>query len=911
MANFINRLQLYLKNFELFSVQPSISVISSDSVNLDEEEWQALLYNLDKWYIHKIFLWDDFSRYQTLYKALDENASKERKPFSVIFPFLPDLQQYILDNREKVNNFILGHYFSTRQYYKNQDSLGLDIFRFYGTDPEIILVQIRRKSGRVEITDPESVALIYQYSALREQPGPFKEISENLNIKSGILKVTGAANSQHNIIVIRKCHLYYDNRLKLNFNYLNKNHFSELQKKHVLAINEITSHLGGFIFNLEDMLNQKRPCSSVNISEEFNRFAREKYNLNTLETKACAWTSDRAKSNTEDIFLSVLLKKYFTENFKTAIIPQAGNAHIYSDISNPMLPLSPDGTEYTYRVNEELFYQDTPYFTDVMIKLRYALCNALKKDRAGVNVIIHDLLNTRYSFAEKKYHIDHLFLNGANSICFKVNGIPAENNASFYSQLNDADPNYPGYLQWFAYVHQLGHFLNSGVNRADVLVLFPELDDNYYRLQELVPELRRGGIAYEIIDFDLFNSKSCKCEQRYINFKDKLFNIIVLPGISVIPLVVMKKLDRFFRAGGILIAINNLPGQTPQPDEQKKLNKLKNKLWIEEPEASSGMYKQNNAGGMGYFIPNIKIFSQVLDDLYPHMRVQIKSADPGINYALKETNEAYHLFLLNTNETASISFQVISDYVGRPYLWNFNNGESEPHADWQINKNKLYINLHLRARESRMFIIDKMKSVKIWQLIENQLDVIDTINQNHSSFHITGWKRDIGKYNLLAGKNKEQELLNFEILKKLPVLAIKSEDWLMESAQHKGTISLGDLSVKFPFYSSAVFYHKVVIIDKTYLNNTSLFLDLGKLKHWCMVYINKKFIGQALAPPWRFDITDHVTEGDNEISIKIINNLSNYLAKDNKAGTLDFPVQEYGLWGPVRLIPFTKISLKI
>ena len=325
------------------------------------------------------------------------------------------------------------------------------------------------------------------------------------------------------------------------------------------------------------------------------------------------------------------------------------------------------------------------------------------------------------------------------------------------------------------------------------------------------------------------------------------------------------------------------------------------------------MFTQNEAGGISYFLPSYQHLPSTLQELNRYFIVRIMSQEekPGIMFTLREDGKIVYMFFLNTNRNKTVSCKVKTRYTGRPYRWNFDLGESQPFGQWHIQKDELYFDLHLQPAESALFVIDRSKSTRIWQLVESDLDGCQIIKQDRDHFVLRGWKREEAAFRLLVGKGKLQEDLNYEVKNKLPILAISSQGWYFESEPYEGKINLGNLSLRFPSLIKPVTYNKIIILKKPYTRGQKLILDLGTVRHWCTLYVNDQFVAQKLTPPWQFDITDYLHEGENRISIQVMNNLSNALSQNSTLDNFRYPLLDFGLFGPVKLIPYTIFDFEV
>jgi hypothetical protein len=92
----------------------------------------------------------------------------------------------------------------------------------------------------------------------------------------------------------------------------------------------------------------------------------------------------------------------------------------------------------------------------------------------------------------------------------------------------------------------------------------------------------------------------------------------------------------------------------------------------------------------------------------------------------------------------------------------------------------------------------------------------------------------------------------------------------------KGSINLGDWSEidGLKAYSGGAWYRQNVYFEAQDLKN-KIEIDLGNLVSSAELFVNSKSSGIRLSPPWKFDITQLVKPGDNQIEILVYNTLSN------------------------------------
>ena len=147
------------------------------------------------------------------------------------------------------------------------------------------------------------------------------------------------------------------------------------------------------------------------------------------------------------------------------------------------------------------------------------------------------------------------------------------------------------------------------------------------------------------------------------------------------------------------------------------------------------------------------------------------------------------------------------------------------------------------------------------------------------------------------------------IQKFLPVLTISSTNWNIEFNNKRIRDKLGDLSRYDHTYYGTITYKKIIVISKEYLNDYKVFLDLGKIRDIVEIHINNNNLGLLMLPPFKIDISNFIEEGDNKFEFKVKNNLSNALSALETVEQKNFHIKEYGLYGPVKIIPYKEIEL--
>lgn len=118
----------------------------------------------------------------------------------------------------------------------------------------------------------------------------------------------------------------------------------------------------------------------------------------------------------------------------------------------------------------------------------------------------------------------------------------------------------------------------------------------------------------------------------------------------------------------------------------------------------------------------------------------------------------------------------------------------------------------------------------------------------------------------------------------------------------RGVMRLGDWEDRgLRGYSGGVRYETSLPVDPAIAESARVVLDLGRVRGTAEVSVDGVPAGTRVCSPYRFDLTDLVHTGDNELEITVFNTLAPYLDATSPTRFV-FPGQRVsGLFGPVRL----------
>jgi hypothetical protein len=176
-------------------------------------------------------------------------------------------------------------------------------------------------------------------------------------------------------------------------------------------------------------------------------------------------------------------------------------------------------------------------------------------------------------------------------------------------------PYWPHTGEFLAMSERLSYLLSQGAHRCDVAVLYPvapmEARLGGYEAVKTGfaagTELFEAGIDFDFMDFQSLARAEVRDKQLHIS--GEAYRVLVLPGMRAVRHSTMQKALDFFRAGGVVVAVDALPEAGDRVGRQDpELDAMVKELFglsAAEARRQKGPYRQTNAaGGVGWFVPS-------------------------------------------------------------------------------------------------------------------------------------------------------------------------------------------------------------------------------------------------------------------------------------------------------------------
>jgi hypothetical protein len=431
---------------------------------------------------------------------------------------------------------------------------------------------------------------------------------------------------------------------------------------------------------------------------------------------------------------------------------------------------------------------------------------------------------------------------------------------SFYAAgaLNDANPWWIVMPDVTKYMQRVSYLLRQGSPVNDVALLLPTEDALAYAtpgprvpndivesISDVIDGLLGKQVTGQIVDagFNLDYVDSHVIDKASIRYR-----ILILPGITRIPLHTYEKVEAFAKQGGIVIATRTLPSQAPG---------------LQNSTADSGQVRAiskrlfQSSSASGRFLPNELLLSAALRKIAtPDLSLSSPSDEIGfVHRRTADDSDIY--FVANTSNQAVRRLATFRTSARRREVWDPFSGQATSIGDGSM------VELDLAPYESKIISFSSRSSAPGLPAV-------------HAGMSGSGTPQPV---DLSKEWNVTIPSLHYS------TVMHSLHSWTDDSATR--------------FYSGEAFYERDFDLQPSYLRaGTALYLDFGPgtpvpekpqsdgMRAWldspireaALVYVNGALAGSVWRPPYQLDITKLLKPGLNHLKLAVANLALNSLA---------------------------------
>ncbi len=429
---------------------------------------------------------------------------------------------------------------------------------------------------------------------------------------------------------------------------------------------------------------------------------------------------------------------------------------------------------------------------------------------------------------------------------------------------------------FFDYLSRCQYLLQAGAADKDVLYFYGDGMPNIAPKRDELPFNLPVGR-----DYDATDSRAI----RVISVKNGILTLphgstyrtLVLPPLDTMLPETLEAVSRLVKDGAVVGGQKPLrsPSLSGQPEADRKIKRLADELWGENPGPSGS--KQTGKGSVHWGTELADVFA--VHGIPPQVEIH---GDADIKHLTRRAPDGREFTFLANQSDKPLDLEVLIRSSGskHAYLWQPDSGEIIRLKDATAENGRSRVNVPLAPWGSTFVVFDPAQNGKPQLPAGTALESIELK----------------GPWEVAFEKNRgAPERATFDELK----------SWTSDTRP----------GIKY-FSGYGTYKKEFTVPDSMLTSSRRVVLDLGQVGDVAHVKVNGKDFGTLWKPPFRVDVTDAVKKGKNELEIAVVNTWVNRLIGDdkfpkekpvanvivrNKIPATDLDKHPSGLLGPVTI----------
>ena len=428
---------------------------------------------------------------------------------------------------------------------------------------------------------------------------------------------------------------------------------------------------------------------------------------------------------------------------------------------------------------------------------------------------------------------------------------------------------WPYYHYLTAYVARSCYVLRQGRLAADVLIYSPQAtawseraiwgsDRRVMQYGNLAKTLVANGYDFDIVNDDLLQHRATFGDGA-VAINGYQYRVLILPRATVIPIESMRAINAFVKAGGTVIALQDLPNATAGMNNAEANDRELRQL-------VQGIFETKAANAV--FLPEYKVTGKEFNPMrqpytttppltepQQHLLAALDRVTPpdfmlanhaqsdGLTFIHKRVDDVDVYFVSNLEPTP-ISTDVTFRVTGKtPQRWDAVTGETGMAVDFRAEKNGTTIPLSFEPWESAFFIFSRDGApAKVAPVaLKAPLPAPQAITGE--------WKMKLEGYGFETLDTTIRQLASWT-----------------DSERTKHFSGTGRYEIEFDLPAERL------------MDGTRMTLDLGQVGTIAEVQLNDQPVGVAWMAPYRLDISHAAHAGKNKLVVLITDRLINYVS---------------------------------
>lgn len=415
----------------------------------------------------------------------------------------------------------------------------------------------------------------------------------------------------------------------------------------------------------------------------------------------------------------------------------------------------------------------------------------------------------------------------------------------------DINPNttwWPYARPFMDYLARCSWMLQQGQPVADVLWYYGDQAPNFFPAYHDVPEKPRlpglgRGYDYDVVNTDVLLNRIAVKDGRLVLPEGTSYRVLAFADGTSMPLEVMEKIESLVKAGAIVAGTppRTVPGLLDHAARSSRLREIVARVWGGGERASG-----SHGYGQGKVYGGEVTLDEVLkaEGVLPDFTVAGGEKPSEIDFIHRTAGDHEIYFVRNPAERPE-SVRARFRVQGKtPAIWDPSTGEVSP-CSFRAVEGGVEASLNLDPGGALFVVFDSRSKPAAFPEPEETRQALQVADDWRLSFP-EGW-----------GAPASVRLTRLQSWTEFDEPGIR---YFSGTADYRTTFSLeqGDLAT-----------------------GRRLWLDLGAVRDVAEVEVNGRTAGILWKPPYRVDVTDLVSGGENTLGVRVTNQWHNRLVGDS------------------------------
>lgn len=461
-----------------------------------------------------------------------------------------------------------------------------------------------------------------------------------------------------------------------------------------------------------------------------------------------------------------------------------------------------------------------------------------------------------------KWIADHLMVRGINYIvphAFNPKAFPDfDCPPHFYA--HGHNPQFRYFRIFSDYMNRICNLFSDGNYSSKVGVFYPaesEWCGEYMPIEKVTRELTEHQISFDIVTRDYL--KEATIEENYYIINNHAFEVLIIPYSECIPDDLYERIRELLKNQVRIIFVDDMPVRITGQNDRAMSDKDATVLKLDKLGAELSAYQT--------------------------LKLDRHEPDLVIGEYEKDNQKIYMLFNENIGDSITVNIDMSADILSGKKIYCYDAFEDKIR---RVMGKQGRVRVSLSPYESVIYLVSDIDLEYEQSLGRGMEKVLEVAEEKRT-------QEEKGMEDVLA-LEKRKEIENISVPEKWKVSYMDSFSY--PSKEVEVLTDKLECIQNIPGWeekSGTVRYQSEIVLEEAY---RSVSMDLGEVFETAEVFVNGVSVGCRICKPYRFDLSDFMKKGVNQLTIEVTNTLGTAIREPLGHYLV---IEPFGVQGPVKI----------